>query len=148
MWWFFISLFFCLFSNGLCATPNVTVRFCREQHSATNQQWQYVQNDNTIRPLGSDLCLTNEKNGSRTISITPCVPGLNFYQVWSLRPESGEINDLIGKCLGVHYVNLLKQSVQLTPCTGKNNQHWIWNNITGGILQTRQPIKQCLTAVI
>ncbi|UJR20125.1 hypothetical protein I4U23_023257 [Adineta vaga] len=142
-----IFLLIGLFSTNLYAIPNVTVQFCQEHRLVAGQQWQYIPDDHTIRPLHSDLCLTNERNGSRSISITPCAVGLNFYQVWSLDPQSGEITDLIGKCLGVYKRNVFKASVELAPCTGKNNQHWMWKNVNGGLLQIKWPWIQCLTAI-
>ena|ERR1700722_17627095 len=146
MWRLFTYLLICLFSNSLCATSEVNVRLCR-RHSPALQQWQYIRDDHTIRPIRSKLCLTTHQNQSSSVSLSACVPGLNFYQVWSLNPQGGELVALNGKCLGVHYRKLLRPSVEITPCTGGNNQHWIWRNITGGFLQSKWPWKQCLTAV-
>lgn len=147
MWRFFAFLLLCLFCNAVRAFSKVNIQLCRVYPSPTAQHWQYNQDDHSIRPLHSQLCLTTHKNQSSKVSISPCVPGLNFYQVWSLNPQDGNLVALNGKCLGAHYRNLLKSSVEITSCTGGNNQHWIWKNITGGIIQTKWPWKHCLTVM-
>jgi len=147
MWKLVTFLLLFLFSNSLRATLEVNVQLCREQHPPTTQQWQYNRDDHTIRPLHNQLCLTTHKNQSAAVTLTPCVPGLNFYQAWSLNPQGGELVALNGKCLGVHYRKPLRSSVEISPCTGESNQHWIWKNITGGILQIKRPWYRCLTAV-
>lgn len=148
MWQLVSVLLFCSFSNAFSATPNVTVQVCREHRPSADQQWAYVSDDHTIRPLHTDWCLTTESNGSRSISLTPCVIGLNFYQVWQLNAANGEITDLLGKCLGVHYRTVLKPTVELTPCTGRANQRWAWKEIAlGGLLRNKLPWKSCLTHV-
>jgi hypothetical protein len=144
---FFTYLLICLFSNGLCATSEVNVQLCRGHHSSVVQQWQYVRDDHSIRPMDSQLCLTTHANQSSSVTLSTCVTGLNFYQVWSLNPQGGEIVALNGKCLGAHHRKLLRSSVEITPCTGEDNQHWIWMDINGGLLQNKWLWKRCLTAV-
>ena len=147
MWRFFNFLLLCLFLNGLRATSEVNVRLCRGHQSSVAQQWQYIRDDHAIRLVHSQLCLTTHKNQSSSVSLSQCETGLNFSQVWSLNPQNGELTALNGKCFGVNYKKLLRPFVEITPCTGGDNQHWIWKNIAGGILQSKRPWKRCLTAV-